>query len=102
MTPSFRLLEGAADDLAGAVRWYEGQRSGLGADLFHKFAQALARISQHPQLGEPVFVKGRDRLRRARIDRFPYRIVYEIRPDEIVIVAVGHTSRKPNFWKTRV
>ena len=33
--------------------------------------------------------------------RFPYRVYYRVRPDEIVIVAVGHRRQRPGFWRKR-
>ena len=101
MKPSFRLVSAAADDLAGAVQWYEVHRRGLGAELLQEFARALARIAENPRLG--ISIRGRRRrgLRRITVDRFPYRVVYDVRPSEIVIMAVAHPSRKPNFWSRR-
>jgi hypothetical protein len=34
--------------------------------------------------------------------RFPYAIFFEPRSDEIVIVAIMHTSRSPGYWRSRV
>ena len=33
--------------------------------------------------------------------RFPYKIVYRLRTDDIVIVAVAHDSREPGYWHDR-
>jgi hypothetical protein len=35
------------------------------------------------------------------VNRFPYNVVYRIRDDDIYVVAVAHTSRRPNYWKDR-
>jgi hypothetical protein len=40
--------------------------------------------------------------RRYPLKNFPYRLIYAIRPDEIHIVAVAHTSRKPFYWRSRL
>jgi hypothetical protein len=71
VTRSLRLVSEAAADLAGAVEWYETHRAGLGAELVREVTRALERRG----------------------------VVYVARPDEIVVVAVVHSSRRPNFWR---
>jgi hypothetical protein len=39
--------------------------------------------------------------RRKLIERYPFGIIYRIVGDEIQIVALAHTSRKPGYWKGR-
>jgi hypothetical protein len=39
--------------------------------------------------------------RRKLIERYPFGIIYPIVGDEIQIVALAHTSRKPGYWKGR-
>jgi hypothetical protein len=36
------------------------------------------------------------------LKRFPYGIVYQIRGDEISIVAVAHLHRQPGYWSERL
>jgi hypothetical protein len=35
------------------------------------------------------------------VKRFPYKIVYRERADDLYIVAIAHTSRRPGYWKDR-
>ena len=37
-----------------------------------------------------------------RTKRFPFRIVYELQPDRIWIMAVAHLSRRPGYWARRL
>jgi hypothetical protein len=37
-----------------------------------------------------------------RTRRFPFRVVYELQPDRIWIVAVAHLSRRPGYWTRRL
>jgi len=39
--------------------------------------------------------------RRILLRRFPYQIVYRLKPDGIVVVAVAHLKRRPGYWKSR-
>ena len=101
MTRPLRLVGEAAADLAGAVEWYEAHRAGLGAELMREVARTLELLSENPEIGTPVRIRGSTGMRRLRIGRFPYGLVYAANPDEIVIVAVAHSSRKPGFWRGR-
>jgi hypothetical protein len=33
---------------------------------------------------------------------YPYGIVYQIRVDMIVVVAIMHLHREPTYWKSRI
>ena len=40
--------------------------------------------------------------RRYILSRFPYVVFYRERPDNTLILAFAHTSRRPGYWKTRI
>ncbi|RLT05905.1 MAG: type II toxin-antitoxin system RelE/ParE family toxin, partial [Planctomycetota bacterium] len=33
--------------------------------------------------------------------RFPYKIIFEMIQNEVVVLAVAHGSRRPNYWLKR-
>jgi hypothetical protein len=35
------------------------------------------------------------------LDRFPFTVAYQIKGNEIVILALAHTSRRPGYWSRR-
>jgi mRNA-degrading endonuclease RelE of RelBE toxin-antitoxin system len=41
-------------------------------------------------------------LRAKRIEGFPYRVVYLVQADMVVIVAYAHEKRRPGYWRTRL
>lgn len=90
MTRRLRTAEPAVDELREAVSWYESRRAGLGGELFDAVTEAIELIENHPEIGEPPSADRR--TRRTLVPRFPYQIVYRLRPDEIVIVATEGTS----------
>jgi len=94
-----RFSEPASKELAEAVRWYETRRAGLGAELFDAVVTTLTLIETNPEIGQTTSTDGQ--TRRARVARFPYQVVYRLRPTEIVIVAIAHLKRRPGYWKNR-
>lgn len=55
----------------------------------------MDRIVLNPQ----AWQKLSRRTRRALTNRFPYGIIYQERPEEILVVAVMHLHRHPGSWK---
>jgi hypothetical protein len=41
-------------------------------------------------------------IRRAVVKRHPYLVVYAVLPDQLVIIAIAHTSKRPGYWRQRV
>jgi plasmid stabilization system protein ParE len=94
-----RTSEPASDELIDAVRWYEARRPGLGGEFFDAVAETLTLIEARPEVGSVS--RDDPRTRRVLVPRFPYQVVYRLRPTEIVIVAVGHLRRRPGYWENR-
>ena len=99
MTRPIRFGEPASDEFRDAVQWYESRRRGLGADFFDAVVTAIEAIQANPEIGPQRLSDGK--TRRILLDKFPYQIVYRLRPDELVIVAVAHLKRRPDYWRTR-
>ena len=95
MKLSIRLA--ALDDMSDAFEWYEEQRPELGEEFLLAVDEAIARIQEHPMRFRVLL---RD-TRQALLKRFPYRLLYRILADEIVVVACFHASRSPRRWEER-
>lgn len=93
-----RIEEGAEDELAGSVDFYEHQRSGLGLEFALATSTAVRAIRANPTLCALL----KDGTRRYVMERFPFTIRYMDLPDEIWIIAFAHTSREPNYWRPRL
>ena len=93
-----RFLEAARADLREAIRYYEAQRQGLGAEFRDEVRSALERIERFPEAWHPLS----QNTRRCRLHRFPYGIIYQVRPEEILVVAVAHLHRRPGYWDDRI
>jgi mRNA-degrading endonuclease RelE of RelBE toxin-antitoxin system len=48
-----------------------------------------------------MFPQYDDEHRFVMLRQFPYRIVYQVQPDQLDVVAVAHSSRSPGYWQGR-
>ncbi len=92
------FLEAAEIELDEAFKWYEAQQKNLGMQFLTEFDAAIRRISAYPKL----YALLENEVRRCLIKRFPYGVLYGIDADTIVIIAVAHLHRKPNYWVGRL
>ncbi len=99
---SFRVvLRPEADsDISDTAAWYENQRTGLGGEFAEAVFQAIDELAVNPLL-----TSRRHRRRNIRFTmpaRFPYRIIYEIRNDMVLIICVIHAARDDRHWRQRL
>ncbi len=97
-----RVLAEAEAELLSATLYYEDRQRGLGQDFYERVASTMAGIAQDP-LRHPVYEGKRcpRSFRRAAVGRFPYFVVYDVRADETLVIAVAHASREPGYWERR-
>ena len=94
----FRFTPEADAELTEARQWYSHHRKDLDLEFMQCIEEVLSRIQSNPRLF-PVVYGG---LRRAVVRRFPFAILYEVKAEEIQIIAVFHSRRNPDVWKSRV
>ena len=94
----FRYLPGARRELREAVAYYHRQRAGLGLEFKAEVDKVLRRIQRNPRSCRP-FLAG---CQRGPTARFPYGIVYFVEREEIIIAAVMHLRRRPDYWLNRL
>ena len=87
----------AERDVISAVQWYDQQQHGLGDRFAEKLDDLLERIVSQPRSYRRI-ASG---VRRGLLRQFPYAVYYELTNSSVRVVAVLHTSRRPNFWKDR-
>jgi len=98
-----RILEDAAEEAIEAAAWYETQQTGLGTDFQQALDAALDLLEDEivPLTSMPS-VAGRRGAKRLLLRRFPYSVVVIERPDEYVVIAIAHQSRRPGYWRGRM
>jgi ParE toxin of type II toxin-antitoxin system, parDE len=85
-------------EFAEAVRHYETQRPGLGDEFAAEVQRTIERILQYPEAWSLLS----RRTRRCPTNRFPYGIIYQVRGDTLLIIAVMHLHRAPLSWRSRL
>ena len=91
-------LETAEAELVDAVIYYNNESEGLGFEFAAEVNRTIARIAEYP-IAWAALSK---RTRRCRTNRFPYGVLYQIRGEMLLIVAVMHLHRNPSSWRKRL
>jgi hypothetical protein len=91
----YRFTSSALTELKQATLNYEEKESGLGGILLDEVDATVTRILANPNAWHPLS----RRTRRCRTHRFPFGLIYQIRPDEILILSVMDLRRDPTSWK---
>ncbi len=92
----------ASTELEEAARWYEAQRSGLGLTFLAAVDVAVEYLAAWPESGSGVpGVPASPSACQLPVSRFPYRIVYMIASEEVRVLAVAYTRRRPGYWRSR-
>jgi plasmid stabilization system protein ParE len=87
----------AEEHLLSAIRWYNDQAPRLG-ERFHRAVREHEELLKvFPQQG----TKYEGTIRRVKVRSFPYCLLYDARPDLIVVVAIVHVARGPDAWESR-
>lgn len=87
----------AEEDIRAARRWYGRQLPGLGDAFLRSVEGCLARIERTPEL----YARVDEDARRARLQRFPYAVYFEIEGERLVVYAVWHHRRDARGWRRR-
>jgi toxin ParE1/3/4 len=92
------LHEEALMEMGAAKDYYEEKKSGLGDEFLVEVENALASVASNPQaFGFYRSTKFRKRL----VKRFPYLVIYRERTQDVWVLAIAHTKRKPGYWSHR-
>lgn len=81
-----------------AQSYYEQKEAGLGEDFAESVRHVLRRVLTQPESGRVEF---RD-VRRVILKRFHYKLLYTVETDHILVLAVAHQRRQPQYWLSRI
>lgn len=91
-----QISEAAERDYAEALHWY-AERSAFAAMHFEReIDTALQKILPDPSR----FAQYDGSHRTVLVSRYPFQIFFRIVSANLVlVVAIAHTSRRPNYWQ---
>ena len=95
---TIRFVELAEAELDDAIHYYESEAPGLGDEFLAEVVLAGKRITAFPNAWQQLEAG----LRRCRLNRFPYVLIYTQRDDTIVVLGVSHLAREPQEWWARL
>ena len=93
-----KFLTPARSEFREIIGYYNDQREGLGLEFVMEIRQTLLRMKRFPLAWSPLS----SRVRRCRVNRFPYSIIYEVGDDILLIAAIQHHSKAPESWRKRL
>lgn len=93
-----KFIAPARREFLKEVVYCNEQEQGLGIAFAQEVEEATARALAFPDAGSPASKS----TKKVFVNRFPFSVVYRVDNEGIVIFAVAHHSRKPEYWASRV
>lgn len=93
-----RFIAPARREFLAEVAYYYSQEPGLGARFAAVVEAAIARAVTFPCSG----VQTSKHTRRIFVRGFPFTVVYRPEANDILVIAIAHHSRQPEYWQLRV
>ena len=89
--------EDARAEFDETVAFYAMERASLGEGFVHAVEHATGHAQRYPESAAVI----RGRVRRMRVERFPYSVMYSVVGNVIRVLAVAHDRRRPFYWSRR-
>lgn len=87
----------AVDEVDAAAGFYQEKQPGLDQRFLEILEDALRRIQRRPQMYQTIW----NEIRKCKLPRFPYGIIFRMKSEHIENTAVMHLRRQPGYWRTR-
>ena len=94
---TYRFADEALAEYIAAGEYLNGKVPGLGDAFADEIEAGIQKICATAYVWRVI----EDDVRRFLIERFPYGIYYTVENDRIVIWAVKHLRRDPDYWQER-
>ena len=93
-----RYIDVAEAEFLAEIAYLEDARAGLGRRFYDEVKRAEGFIAEFPEAAEEI----RPRIRKRLLRSFRYSLIYSVEPEELLIIAVAHASRRPGYWADRL
>lgn len=93
-----RFADEALAEYIAAAEYYNGKVPGLGDQFADEIEAGIRSILGAPRTWGLV----EKDVHRFLVNRFPYGIYYTVEPESVVVIwAVKHLRRDPDYWQDR-
>lgn len=82
-----------------SVAYFECKSPGLGASYLTEFEDVMKRACESPQR---YAIEKEPHVRRIRMKRFPYAVLFREVSGVVHVLAVAHYRRRPRYWLGRI
>jgi plasmid stabilization system protein ParE len=96
MTP-VRYHQAAEDELLNEIGYLELRVPGLGRRFYAEVRRAESVITRFPESAKEVLPG----IRKYNLRKFRFSLIYSIEKDGLLMLAVAHHSRRPQYWLPR-
>lgn len=87
----------AERDFAESLCWYAEKDLEVANDFDREFQRVVSELRVDPAR----FPLYDDPYRFILLRRFPFRVIFRIDDNDVIVMAVTHGSRSPDYWRER-
>ena len=104
MSLPFRLHSLAEEAVVSGWEWYEQQQPGLGDRFVAAVGAAIASACRWPNTGAPTIHDDQGDVVEGKVATtgFPYAVRYRATDRQLIVMAVYHQHRHPDFGNDRL
>ena len=94
---TFSFHPEAEAEFNDSIEYYEACEQRLGYDFSIEVFDCIQKIVNFPTAWPLI----EEDIRRCLVNRFPFGIIYSMEQTEVLVLAVMHLRRHPDYWKNR-
>ena len=98
MIANYRLISTAMEEVAETIAHYNEVGVGVSRAFMRDLDRAIDILRVFPLTGVSVD----NGFRSFPLHQYPFTIIYKVENDELIIMAVAHQSRRPEYWRDRM
>lgn len=96
------IFSPAAKREAEHERRYYQREAARGEDFIRALRAAADRARRLPRSGARVTGPFDESVRAVRLVGFPFKLVYDLGAKSLVVIAIAHDARRPDYWHRRI
>lgn len=91
------FLPGSRQDFDESFDWYAARSPFLAEEFSAAVDAVIERVAASPAQFALIDAKHRGVM----VARFPFRVIYRVESDRVLIVAIARAKRRPRYWRRR-